>query len=33
MIVYLLETFNTNRAAPYAIGMYKLIKISGKNRK
>ena len=32
MIIYDFETFNFNRAAPYAIGEYKLIKISGKNR-
>ena len=31
MIVYDLETFNTERAVLYVFGLYKLSKISGKN--
>ena len=30
MIVYDIETFNTDRVVPYAIGIHRLSKISGK---
>ena len=30
MTVFDIETFNTDRAVPYAIGIYRLSKISGK---